>query len=461
MKPLARRFYFISGDSVSVDIDVIARVPEVIEAVAQAIGIESAVGWAIYETTPEAEHWIHDREYIADVLSDWESARMFSSTEPGSKEKAHSKHGAKFVFRKRLFGPLPVGRGSWHEDADVASATANALMYAQAVHSVTRADESCVSVGTALELAGLQAQVRWGEPDEDTPNPDWYGDVLSFIPWRLTKVPVNSGGTPPSQWPGLIFQAHLDHGSGRTPNEAMALYLAAVRTHPLYGAAQFEVVNSVGENLPDRLFLVVGGAGIKFVVPSTRAVLPGRSYPYSQVTSIEVDHQGLAIAITVVDTALQTRLGGSPNNSPPRRGSNERRLSDEGPPVVRFVFRSRVAADIAELIASYSPAHRNWTKASESASAAKAKAGKEKFGAATERARHAAELASARANMAQNGYLLPLPKSKSVLSSVVNKLSRRKSREARSSFAGNFEDDSTYPETFWYGAHFSTEAFTR
>lgn len=423
--PILRRFYFITGDSAAVSFDPFSTTNEVAEAVARTVGLESAIGWALFETTPQAEHWICDTEYIADVLTEWEDAVMVWAPDQGAKHgkpkrenkksQKKSKIGAKFVFRKRLFFA--------GEQLSVDDESTARLLYAQAVHSVTRADEYGVSKETALQLAGLQAQVKYGNPDHQDPNPEWYGDVLNFIPWRITAD--NRVQASRDQWSTWIFQAHVQHGSGKSKEEARMLFLNAVLLFPLYGAAQFEVSSNGGTSLPDRMFLAVSAKGIRFVDYHSRAILPARTYLYAQLATVEVSPDKEVIALTLVDD-----------------------VDDEIADKHRYLFRCSVDAEnIANLIVSYSPTHQEWVHAKESPNATARLQRQEDAAAVRGLQQCNAEIATARSDMARDGYMLPPPQPKSMMTKLQKRLSRRSTRAK--SFAGNFEDDTQYPDTFW------------
>ena len=132
-----------------------------LDAVGQKIQLADLDGWALFEASPQSEHFIRGQEYIGDILAEWERdhreslqlSKYQTVSRKGVFNEAIGEGESRFVFRRRLFkSPRviptdPVEYG---------------LMYAQAVHSVVRVDEFPVNDKVALQLAGLQAQVRSG-----------------------------------------------------------------------------------------------------------------------------------------------------------------------------------------------------------------------------------------------------------------------------------------------------------
>ena len=137
-----------------------------VEDLAKKIGLQSTDGWAIFEQTPDSEHFIKAQEYVCDLLSQWEVAKRTSlqltkyqtvSRKSGGDVSAMGAGDSKFVFRKRLFKtPKEIPNDPIEYN----------LLYAQAVYSVVKLDDFPVNDKIALQLAGLQAQVLWGDADE-------------------------------------------------------------------------------------------------------------------------------------------------------------------------------------------------------------------------------------------------------------------------------------------------------
>lgn len=180
MQSVVCRFYFLDGKAKAVGIhscdtgelslcmacvtDPNPLATDVVQTVAAKIGLRSTDGWALFESTPQAEHFIRGHEYLGDILAEWEVSKRSSAQM--SKYQTVSKKGytqalgggeGKFVFRKRLFKnprEIPTDPVEY------------SLLYAQAVHSAVRVDEFPVNDKVALQLAGLQAQITWGDADE-------------------------------------------------------------------------------------------------------------------------------------------------------------------------------------------------------------------------------------------------------------------------------------------------------
>jgi hypothetical protein len=170
---------------------------------------------------------------------------------------------AKFVFRKRLFK---------HPREIPTDPVEYGMLYAQAVHSVVRVDEFPVNDKVALQLAGLQAQVLWGDASEA--NISRYEDVRFvcvcvcvcagvrfhlnvflagmraptlhlLTPQVETYLPFRIRGLFPNrskdEWMRALFTAHREFGSGKSDMQAKVLYLTAVKQYPLYGGTFFDV----------------------------------------------------------------------------------------------------------------------------------------------------------------------------------------------------------------------------
>jgi len=399
-QPIICRFYFLDGKAKAIGVEPSWVAADVIRAVASKIGLKSTAGWALFESTPVSEHFIRNHEYIGDILSEWEVEKRTSMQQTSYKTlsrkgatAAIGQGDAKFVFRKRLFlNPREISTDP----------VEYALVYAQAVHSVVRADEFPVTERTALQLAGLQAQVLWGNAAEEQMSR--YDDVLSYIPWRITKM---SATTTADQWKQKLYEAHREYGIGKTAMEAKVLYLTATKIYPLYGGTNFDVIYKGFWQFPNRLFLCIDAQGFKFVATRNKEILA--EYTYDQLKNVEVNAEFDTITLNMAGSLTASH----------------------------FMFQCPRKDDVANLIASYSPKHRNWKQVGVAAVT-------QKKTSAEDQEQNVRELISARSNMARQGNLMPPPKSKSFMPTT---LRRKKSRKG--SMTGNAEDDAVYDQTFW------------
>lgn len=340
LKPVICRFFFLDGKAKAVGVDPSATAQDVLTELADKIDLSRTDGWGLYEVYPEYERNIRSVEYICDILASWEVQQRTSATmsEYKTMRRRNSKNArasepditqalgggdAKFVFRKRLFKnpkEIPTDPVEYH------------LMYAQAVRSVL-ADEFPTTERVALQLAGLQAQILWGDYDEEKMSR--YDDLESYLPERIIS---NRGITPPRSregWKLEIADSHRQFGYGKTELQAKVLYLTAVRQYPQYGTTFYKCVYKGFWAHPNNVLLAVDKDGFMFVSAKTRLTLA--AYTYAQLQSMDVDMAENTITLTL---------------KPTKKGEEP----------LHFSFETRQKEDIAQLIASYSPTHRNWSQ---------------------------------------------------------------------------------------------------
>jgi hypothetical protein len=95
--------------------------------------------------------------------------------------------------------------------------------------ALPQADEFPVDEQNALRLAGLQAQVMWGEPKEDQKSR--YNDVCAYLPRRIVMSMLDGDV---EFWKTQIFEAHKKFGRDPKGNwftdiRAMTMYLTLVK----------------------------------------------------------------------------------------------------------------------------------------------------------------------------------------------------------------------------------------
>lgn len=405
-QPIICRFYFLDGKAKAVGIQPSWTVGDVIIAIAEKMGLQKVAGWALFESNPASEHFIRNHEYIGDVLAEWELAKV--SSMKMSKYQTTSRKGgataalggggdAKFVFRKRLFldpreiSTDPVEYG---------------LVYAQAVHCAVRADEFPTTEKVALQMAGLQAQVIWGDADDKMVSR--YEDIGSYLPWRIQMEHPNR---TKEQWVKALLKAHKEYGMGKSDMQAKVLYLTTVKQYPLYGGTFFDVQYKGFWPHPNRLLLCIDIDGFKFVNGKSKDVL--ESYDYSALRNIEVNAHEDTITFNLLN--------------PTSEGS------------ALFMFFCPRKDDVANLIASYSPEHRNWKQVG---------LGDQRSGKGLpkedDKQRLLIELERAKAHLARSGMLLKPAESKGGFLATTL---RRKNKPPSAAEDGNLEK--IYDRRYW------------
>jgi len=328
LSELICRFYFLDGKAKAIGVAPPCTALDVISLLASKIGLrEPGDGWALFEVTPQYEHFIRGQEYLGDVMAEWEVAKrssMKASQYQTMKRGATAVQAlgggdAKFVFRKRLFRrpqEIPTDPVEY------------SLLYAQAVHSAVRVDDFPVTEKTSLQLAGLQCQVMFGDFTEEGSSKK-YSDLDVFLPMRIRSQQQNRSE---EDWQRMLMTAHKEFGRGRTDLQSKVLYLTAVKQYPLYGGTFFDVQFKGFWAFRNRLMISIHEDGFKFVNYQTKEVL--LQFTYAQLKNIEVNANEDTVTFNMDSKALDD--------------------------VPLYMFLCPRKEDLANLVASYSPAHRNW-----------------------------------------------------------------------------------------------------
>ena len=157
------------------------------------------------------------------------------------------------------------------------------------------------------------------------------------LPWRRVQVSIHERGARNGLfvlfWTFSRRLTHCASASCRTSSlQAKVLYLTAVQQYPLYGATFFDAQYKGFWSFPNRLFICVDVSGFKFVNLKTKDIMA--EFLYDQLKNFEVNSAESSITFNMTVA-----------------------LADESP---SYMFSCPRTDDVAQLIASYSPAHRNW-----------------------------------------------------------------------------------------------------
>ncbi len=279
------------------------------------------------------------------------------------------------------------------------------------MHSIVRVDEFPVNEKVALQLAGLQAQILWGEADAGKMSR--YEELDKYLPWRVRQ---GSPQASKNEWMTQLFTAHKTIGGGRTDLQAKVLYLTAIMQYPLYGGTLFEVQYKGFWPFPNRIFVSVHVDGFKFVHPKTKEVLA--DFPYAKLHNLEVN--------AYEDTLTFHMVPSSPDE------------------LANFQFDCTRKEDLAGLIASYSPAHRNWKQVGLAPSQHRHVTEEDKLSCL-------ADVQKARLNLAQEGMLLkPVEAKGSFLATTLRRRGSIKSKLMAISDDSQFSEfEKTFDHRFW------------
>ncbi|XP_064096473.1 LOW QUALITY PROTEIN: uncharacterized protein LOC135208300 [Macrobrachium nipponense] len=231
------RFFFLDGRTKAIDVHPRDTAGDAMQKLADRGWVSGLEGWAIYESGADGDKHVKSHEYLYDVISSWETKQQKSSNvgSYGTMNKRASQSVSagenRFVFRKRLF------RTPREIPSDPVQVN---LLYAQAVYSVVRADEYPINEKVALQLAGLQAQVALGDPQEG--KTEFYADITSYLPSRIAQTRKQAEWvTTVCNMFLFVSQAHRQYGTGKNRYCSQSVVSDMCYAVPLYGTTMFQV----------------------------------------------------------------------------------------------------------------------------------------------------------------------------------------------------------------------------
>ncbi|XP_045116702.1 unconventional myosin-X-like isoform X2 [Portunus trituberculatus] len=398
------RFFFLDGRTKAIDVHPRDTAGDAMQKLADRLGLSGLEGWAIYESGSEGDKHVKSHEYLYDVISSWEikqqkatgSGTHSSSTKRTSQTVSAGEN--RFVFRKRLF------RNPREIPSDPVQVN---LLYAQAVYSVVRADDFPINEKVALQLAGLQAQVALGDPQDG--KTEFYADVQLYLPNRIAQTKKQA------EWVPILAQAHKQYGTGKTDIVAKVWYLTCVMQFPLYGTTMFQVSYRGYWSYGNTLILGVNCDGIAMIKPDDKFIL--YEYRYCDIESIFLDPSDNFITINLLRTLPDAHKC--------------------------FVFETKEKQEIGFLIASYSPLLASWIKDMDSNKKVKQITGED-------RARLYYHLVHSRRQIIDSNMLKkPVDQGGNFIVSTLRRLNKQKLDKLRQDYGENSETYKGFHHMFW------------
>lgn len=323
------RFFFLDTRTKALDVHPCDTAQDVLQKLADKIGLQSLEGWALYQSLGDDEDHISQHSYLYDIISDWEISSHQTKSSQNNKSSPNKKSNLKkrpvsggdnrFIMKKRLF---------WNSHEIPSDPIEVSLLYAQAVHSVVKCDELPVSEKVALQLAGLQAQVALGEPQLG--RPELYQDIDTFLPQRIKQARFLAD----REWIPILNEAHKHYGSGKAEVVAKVWYLSCVMQYPLYGCTMFPATYRGYWSYGNNIIINVNAEGVILVKSDDKFIL--FEFPYSEIESLLLDPSDNFITLNLVKTAVERQRV--------------------------YVFETPQKVAIGALVAAYRPTLANWIR---------------------------------------------------------------------------------------------------
>ncbi|KAJ3090132.1 cytochrome c oxidase subunit 1 [Quaeritorhiza haematococci] len=333
------QFHFLDGNIKVIEINPTTTGMEILKELARHSGLREQTGWSLFELEGSTERLIKASDYIADVLSAWESANkgqpQSQAAQPSTGLFGKKKEVAvaasspvsvnfterkelKIIFKRRIFRN-PLDDALDHNELN--------MLYAQAADEIMR-DWHPMTDEQAMELGGIRAYVHFGDEDKKIVGQQFVRELESWIPARL--VP----NQPKEVWVSGLLDKYIKM-QGTTPDQAKGLFMEGVRKFSSYGATMFNVRYRGYWSHPESIILAVSHKGVDYIHKKQRQTI--MFIPYANIKEYTSENgDTLSITVKVVKT--------------------EEGDVDETDQVEVYSFASPQADEIIALIREYCPA---------------------------------------------------------------------------------------------------------
>jgi len=242
-RPILVKIFFPDESSRSFQLDSAMTANELLRRVHRKLDSDQGqwAGCAIYIVTDAFEMSIPNKAYIFDAVA-----------EAGVQNTAY-----RLVFKKKL----------WMGKEDTSSDALNNIIYHQTLPLYLDALLVCpvTDPEEKLQEAAFLAALQYKASEDDLRKNQNFGELFrKYIPASLVSQKSKDA------WTETILSAYTSLLNGKSPADAKAMFVDAVRKWPFYGSSFFHVKQSFDGALPENLIMCVNIRGISILDVETR-----------------------------------------------------------------------------------------------------------------------------------------------------------------------------------------------
>ncbi|TPX36113.1 hypothetical protein SmJEL517_g01598 [Synchytrium microbalum] len=385
--PIRCEIHFMDANTQVVEITSNMLATEVVKELGYRVDLKDTFGWSLYHQDDlQVWHVIKSSDYIADIVSGWESRRKPAivnlgspasstpsvATESGGtikkgflRSRSPSKSARDSVISSSMHslsrdgsfasnGSQNTSQVSLHitgSAIELGTASAESqkiylrrrlfknpqdpvldpveytLLWAQATTD-TATDFHHVNDKVAAQLAALNAQVAFPDLKREEASLRIGNNIEKWLSLRVLSARSRE------QWNSAVLEQYVKL-KGTSPIQAKVMFMESARSFRFYGATLFPARYKGFWSYAENVLLAVACTGIEVVHTKTRETIIG--YPFSEVLSFEYDN----------DVVSFTVLHASDNDEEEGRGEKTAQTT--------YQFIASQAEEVAALLREYYP----------------------------------------------------------------------------------------------------------